>query len=382
MPLCNNEDVASRFKAIRRGSREAGEMIRGKLGLRLANVRMGRIVPVVLFTLLAARWFVVLALHYRAPAILLVLPAVALAGVRWPALAIIGGSIVLRLGYAEACCTDQIAVSHAAWERVSSGLGGPYGVGYAETNPPGAPFPYGPLALIWWLPGPVVEMAAAVGIMALLASQRALITLGIFAAWAPWLTLEGVNDYSPSLLITMSLIGLKKWPVFSAALLAAAAALKPYAFAWFLPAMGYAGLRGALVLVAVTALLWSPLFLFWGGVGPFLETVRLAGAAHPVPNAMNLPLLRWLAIPLMGLSLVARRWDDMVLFGSAAFMVFLFLDRWASSSYWIAVIPILGLALEQRFHPLSPTATPSDRRRGASNRARWARWLHGPPRTQ
>jgi hypothetical protein len=378
MPRRSKEEAASRLKAIRQPPRQASAGISVKLATRLAEVRIGRIVPVGLFTLLAARSFLDVAAHHHAPAVLVVWPAVALAGLRWPALGIIGGAIVLRLGFADACCTDQIAVSHAAWERVSSGMGGPYGVGYAESDPPGAPFPYGPLGLVWWLAGPVVEFAAAVGIMAVLASQRALITLAIFAAWAPSLTMIGINDYSPSLLILLGLMAIRSRPMLGAATLAVAAALKPYAFAWFLPAVGYAGLRGAAVMAITTAILWSPLFIWWGGIPTFLETIRLAARAHPEANALNLPTVRWVAVPLAVLSLFARRWDDMVILGSAAFMVFLFLDRWASDGYWIAVIPILGLALERRLHPLNPTAGLRDRRRGDSNRARWATWLHGP----
>jgi len=35
-----------------------------------------------------------------------------------------------------------------------------------------------------------------------------------------------------------------------------------------------------------------------------------------------------------------------VLVGSAAFVTFLFLDFWASYAYWLAVLPVSGLALE------------------------------------
>ena len=35
-----------------------------------------------------------------------------------------------------------------------------------------------------------------------------------------------------------------------------------------------------------------------------------------------------------------------MLVGSAAFVTFLFLDFWASYAYWLAVLPVSGLALE------------------------------------
>lgn len=351
-----------------------------RLRLGLAHARLGRLLAVAVFAVVSAASFAHLAGYRHAPAIVLVWPVFVMAAMRWPAVGMIGASVALRLGYADVCCTDQIAVSSAAWERVSHGLGGPYGVGYEETNPPGSPFPYGPLGLVWWLAGPVIEFGAALGIMAVLAWQRAFVTLAFFAAWQPWvyLTFAGLNDYSPALVLLVGLIAMRWRPLLGATALAVAAALKPYAFAWYLPAIGYAGLRGAAVMVVATALLWSPLLLWWGGVPAFLESVRLAARAHPEANAVNIPLLRWAAIPFVALSLIARRWDDMVILGSAAFIIYLFLDRWASGGYWIAVVPILGLALESRLHPMTPAAAHLARRRSDSRRAAWIAWVHGP----
>jgi hypothetical protein len=357
----------------------AGGSLR-RLANDLRDVKLGRLLPVIVFAVVAAHSFAHLAAYREAPALLLLWPAFVLLAVRWPAVSMIGAAIVLRVGYVDACCTDQIAVSNAAWERVSHGLGGPYGVGYAETDPPGAPFPYGPLGLLWWLPGSIVEFAAAIGIMVVLAWQRALLTLAAVAVWQPWawVTFAGLNDYSPGLLILVGLIAIRSRPMLGAAILAVAAALKPYAFAWFLPVIGYAGLRGAAVMAVATALLWSPLFLWWGGIPSFLATIRLAASAHPEANALNLPILRWAAVPFAVVGVVARRWDDMVILGSAAFIIYLFLDRWASGGYWIAVVPILGLALESRLHPTTPAATRLARRRGDSRRAAWSAWMHGP----
>ena len=93
-------------------------------------------------------------------------------------------------------------------------------------------------------------------------------------------------------------------------------------------------------------MLWSPL-LWWGGPAAYLESVRLAAAIHPVQrDALNLPLLRWLAVPIAVAGLWVRRWEWAVLVGSAAFVTFLFLDFWASYAYWLAVLPVSGLALE------------------------------------
>ena len=38
-----------------------------------------------------------------------------------------------------------------------------------------------------------------------------------------------------------------------------------------------------------------------------------------------------------------------MLVGAAAFVLFLFLDRWASYSYWFVVVPAAGFTIESLF---------------------------------
>jgi len=303
--------------------------------------------PFGVLVILGGQSFWTLATHESSSAVWLVwLVALPLA-LRWPVPTIIAASIFLRIGFADRCCADQIIVSQSAWERVLSGAG-PYGVGYASSIPPGSPFPYGPLGVIWWVPGPIVEFAAALAIMGILAWQRADVTLAVFALWQASVRPQwvGINDYSPGLLILVAMLVLRSRPLVGATCLAVAAALKPYAIAWFLPAIGFGGWGVAAVLAGATAVLWSPL-LWWGGPAAYLESVRMAGAIHPLPrDALNVPLLRWLAVPVAVAGLWARRWEWAVLVGSAAFVTFLFLDFWASYAYWLAVLPVSGLALE------------------------------------
>jgi hypothetical protein len=306
-----------------------------------------RWLPFGVLVVLGYQSFARLAHHQQTPALLLVWVVAVPLALRWPVPTLIGASLILRMGFVDRCCTDQIIVSQSAWERVLSGAG-PYGVGYASTIPPGAPFPYGPLAVIWWVPGPVVEFAAALGIMAILAWQRAFVTLALFAVWEASIKIQwiGVNDYSPGLLILVAMLVLRSRPLVGAVVLAGAAALKPYAFAWFLPAIGFGGWGVAAVLAGATAVLWSPL-LWWGGPAAYLESVRLAGTVHREQrDALNLPVLRWLALPIAVAGLWVRRWEWAVLVGSAVFVIFLFLDFWASYSYWLAVLPVSGVALE------------------------------------
>jgi len=333
--------------------------------------------PLGVLFILGNQSFLTLARQQDEPVLLLLFWLVALPlAVRWPVPTIIAASLILRFGFVDRCCADQIIVSQAAWERVLSGEG-PYGVGYASTIPPGAPFPYGPLAVLWWVPGEGVELAAALGIMAILAWQRALVTLAVFGVWrlSVWAQFIGVNDYSPGLLILIAMLVLRSRPLVGATILSVAAALKPYAFAWFFPAIGFGGWGVAAALAGTTAVLWSPL-LWWGGPGAYLESVRLAATVHEVQRAaLNLPVLRWLAVPLAVAGLWVRRWEWAVLLGSAVFATFLFLDFWASYSYWLAVLPISGVALESlarsayRHVPRDDLAAPQDREAGAAGQA-------------
>ena len=92
-------------------------------------------------------------------------------------------------------------------------------------------------------------------------------------------------------------------------------------------------------------------------------------------DALNLPLLRWLAVPIAIAGLWVRRWEWAVLVGSAVFVIFLFLDFWASYSYWLAVLPISGLALESlarsayRRMPSDDLVLPQDREARAGGQA-------------
>lgn len=261
------------------------------------------------------------------------------------ALLVIAAAVVMRLGFVGIGFADQITVSQSAFERVLAG-GSPYGFGYASTLPPGGSFPYGPLGLLWWLPGPPVEFASCIAVLAVLAWQRAWWTLAVAAGWLPAVTFTsaGVNDYSPALLILIGVLALRSRPLLGAGVLAVAAALKPYAFAWFLPAIGYGGPAVAAVLLGASALLWAPMFLWWGGLAPFLESVRISDRATTDANA--LAIVRWLAVPIAAAGLLMRRWDVAVLTGAVVFAVFLGPTRWFMTNYWIALVPTAGVAIE------------------------------------
>jgi hypothetical protein len=255
-------------------------------------------------------------------------------------------------------------------ERVLAG-GSPYGVGYDVSRPPGSPFVYGPLALVTSPLGVPAEVAAATGMMALLAWTRSWITLAIFSAYhvAVQVGVSGINDHVPGCVLMAGLLALERRAVLGCVLLAVSAAIKPYGLAWFPGAIGYAGIPALVSLIGVTALLWSPL-LFWGPLG-FLRSTEMAAELHegrPPENTLNVPAARVIAIPLAIAAFFVRRWSLVVVSGAAIFMTVLFLDRWASHGYFLVVLPLLGIVAERWWRergsgaePQAAEAAPVDR---------------------
>jgi hypothetical protein len=229
------------------------------------------------------------------------------------------------------------------------GGGNPYGIGYAESWPPGSPFPYGPLAMVSSLGGVTGEVMAAAGIMLILAFSRALLTLSVLSAWV--LAIEfgvcGLNDQLPAFLLLSGLLLIERGDrVSGAVLMAISGAIKPYTLAWFPAIAAAGGAAVTLVLAAVSFLGWLPVLLW--GPNSFLHSIELARQTHPYPdNTLNMPHLRVLALPVAMVCLLIRNWTLAVLAGSLIFLIVLFLDFWASVGYWFVVGPILGIVAER-----------------------------------
>jgi len=254
---------------------------------------------------------------------------------------------LLYLGAPETC--DQMIVSRAAL-AVALGGGTPYGFGYAESVPPGAPFPYGPLGLLTPLLGQVGETVAFAAVAGILAWQRALFTLVFFGASLQWVELGacGMNDMVPGLLVVGGLLLVeRRRHVSGSFLVALSAGIKPYSFAWFPALIAYGGLATAVVLVVTAALAWLPV-LFWGPL-TYLESVKGAWVVQhrQVQNTIDMPILRVLVVPLVALSLLVRSWEGMVLAGSAIFLLMMTTDYWMSYGYLMVVLPPLGIVLER-----------------------------------
>lgn len=277
------------------------------------------------------------------PVVLLVRSSLAVAA------ALVAGGAWLRfvMGLATEPIADQLWVSQAAAARVLAG-GTPYGVGYDVTVPPGAPFVYGPLMLIWGAAGTWGEAAASVATLGLIAWTRSWVTLAGMAAFPLFviITSIGINDSAPGFFITAGVLAMRHRPIVGGVLIAVAAALKPYAFAWLPGLIGYGGVRAGASAAVASLVAWAPVAA-WGPAS-VVRSFEMARDVHQQSaGALNMPALRVLAAPVALAALFARSWEMAALSGSAIFVIVLFLDTWASFGYWLAVLPITGIAIEQ-----------------------------------
>ncbi len=188
----------------------------------------------------------------------------------WAAILILlAVGVALRLAPATGF-SDVLVVSQAAGRELLAG-GNPYGHGYVESVPPGAPFAYGPLALLWYLPSldrpASLELLASLVVLGLLAVRGRPLGLAVYAVTPAFVVAatDGSNDTTAGLLILVALLAALRWPVAGAILLALATAFKPYALAWLPGLIGYAGSIGPLVAFLVaSAVAWLPALVAWG----------------------------------------------------------------------------------------------------------------------
>jgi hypothetical protein len=259
--------------------------------------------------------------------------------------------------------SDVMQVTAAAIQQVLAG-GNPYGVGYEVSRPPGAPFPYGPLALLWYAPlqanGWVLELVVSCVVLNLLALRGRMLGLAIYA-FGPTLIAtasDGSNDTSVGLVLLAAFTLAARRPVLGALLLAVAVALKPYAAAWAPAFLVWGGWPVIAVFLAASLVLWSPVILMWG-VGNFVRSLDLANAVHLRPF-WSLGALYEAIFPgpaprvtldqariLLGtaLAVATLRWsrslDGVILAGTLVYLVTLFAGFWSTYAYFGAIAPIL-----------------------------------------
>ena len=271
--------------------------------------------------------------------------------------------VALRGAVMQHSGSDVLDVTGAAIRQVLAG-GNPYGVGYEVSRPPGAPFPYGPLALLWYAPVQVngwqLELVMSCVVLTLLAIRGRLLGLAIYAL-GPTLVAtasDGSNDMSVGLVLLAAFAVAGRRPIVGALLLAVAVALKPYAAAWAPAFLLWGGWTVAAAFVGASLVLWSPVLLVWG-IPSFLQSLGQAGAIHQRPywslgeiyesvTHAKAPreLLDGLRLVLgAGVAALTLRWarslDGVIVAGAIVYLVTLFAGYWGTYAYFGALAPVL-----------------------------------------
>ncbi|HSL97512.1 MAG TPA: hypothetical protein VK831_02975 [Candidatus Deferrimicrobiaceae bacterium] len=275
--------------------------------------------------------------------------------------------LVLRLDITERVGSDVLKVTTAAIEHVLRG-GNPYGVGYSGSNPPGAPFPYGPLALLWYLPvldAPrYAELLASTLVATILALQGRLVGLTVYAL-APVLVstaVDGSNDTTLGLLLLTAFAAAARRPVLGAAALAAAAAFKLSALAWVPAFVVWAGWQAAGAFAATLSAAWLPVLVAWGP-GNVAWSIQTANAMHgevtwslgwivrEISGSSPPPWLNTFKFALGAGATVltapfVRSLDAVILTGALVYLVTLFGGTWATYAYFAALAPLVCWRLD------------------------------------
>ena len=278
-------------------------------------------------------------------------------------LVLLAAGCAARLDLLHAGVSDVLTVTAAAERLVLAG-GNPYGIGYPESVPPGAPFAYGPLALLWYMPfgrdPGAWETVVSLATLGLLAIRGRPLGLAVFSLATPLLFLasDGSNDTSAGLFLLAALVTLPRSPLAGGFLLALAAAFKPYAAAWLIPLVVWAPIRGGVGFVLGSLLGWGPAVLAWG-VGPMVESLRLAFAVHAAPSYSLAALAESLGLGpaspatfgrlrvLLTAALLAASvpfihgWRAVLVAGLLVYLVFFYAGYWSTYAYLAALAPLL-----------------------------------------
>jgi len=241
--------------------------------------------------------------------------------------------------------------------------GNPYLLGTPGTLPDSPPFPYGPLALLWYVPVAeprMLELGISLGLLSTLALRGRLVGLAIFALAPPLLLTasDGSNDHSAGLLLLVALLVARRSPDWGMVLLAAAVAFKPYALAWLVPAVAWAGLSALPPFLVMSVAVWGPAVVLWGERA-ILDSISRAETLHTgsyyslgqavegltgrswEPALFN-RLRLGLGAAVAGLSLLwVRSYRGMVIAGMFIYLVTLFAGYWSTFAYFTAILPTL-----------------------------------------
>jgi hypothetical protein len=302
-----------------------------------------------------------------AGAIGLTLVAAARWQLKWlPVVVVVICGISLRLSVVGHEASDVSDVTANAIQMMGAGFD-PYGIGYMTSRPMGAPFPYGPVALLWYLPfkadPAMLEFLVSGGLLCYFGMRAASgrpIGLVVMALAPPLVlaAMDGSNDTSAGLMILVAIaLGVRR-PALGAAALAVAVAFKPYAIAWVPAVLVWAGLPALLAFVGASLVAWGPVLFHWG-VESYLKSLAMAQQTHmrqaywsvasildgiaPGAAPRALETIRYVVaggVAVIGARL-ARSMDGVIVVGTLAFVVAQFGGYFGSYVYLAAVAPVL-----------------------------------------
>ena len=286
---------------------------------------------------------------------------------KWlPVVVLVLCGVALRLSVAGREASDVADVTTNAIRMMTAGFD-PYGIGYMASRPMGAAFPYGPVALLWYLPfrsdPAMLEFFVSVGLLCYFGVRAANgrpIGLVVMALAPPLVlaTMDGSNDTSAGLLILVAIaLGVRR-PALGAAALAVAVAFKPYAVAWVPAFLVWAGLPALLAFVGASLVAWGPVLFHWG-VESYLRSLAMAQQTHmrqaywsvaaildgilPGSAPRALETIRYVVaggVAVIG-ARFARSLDGVIVVGTLAFVLAQFGGYFGSYVYLAAVAPVL-----------------------------------------
>ena len=228
--------------------------------------------------------------------------------------------------------------------------------------PPRAPFPYGPLALLWY--GPMhdprlQEFFVSILLLVVLAFRGHPMGLALWATTplAVNLASDGSNDHTAALLLLVALIVLERMPRAGAAFIGIGAGFKIYALAWLPPIFIWAGAGALITGLVATAAVWLPAVLLWGP-GNILGAFQSADAVHTMPYfslgealarakiifprpTLDMFRLAAGALTAVVVSPFARSHRGVVVTGMAIYFVTLYAGYWSSPAYLIPLLLVL-----------------------------------------
>jgi len=299
---------------------------------------------------------------------------------RWlPVLVVIFCAVMLRWSVSNNEASDVSDVTRMAIMTMQEGSN-PYGIGYFISRPPGAPFPYGPVDLFWYLPflADPTQMEglvtfALLGFFGVRAGMGRPIGLVIFALAPPLVlaSVDGSNDTSAGLMILVALALAERRPALGAAVLALAVAFKFYAIAWLPPLVLLAGGPAIFGFVAASFVAWSPVIFVWG-IESYLRSLAMAQQTHlrdaywslasvwdgidPGTAPRALETIRYFlsgAVAVIG-GMRVRSIDGVIVVGTAAFMIAQFGGYFGSYVYIAAVAPLICYRVDDWLRHLLP----------------------------